>query len=382
MKRFPSATLSAASFLAILTASPISGQESPLTAKVSDTGYTSAFVCGRCHADIYATWSRSMHAFSLSDPVFEVAYMQALRVDPRSKELCLRCHAPVTLENKDFDLLQGITREGVTCDFCHTVTDVRIGHPEKPYLQELGRTKRSTLELANSPAHDVAYSELHSKSEFCGACHYYESENGTVVMGTYAEWKQGPYAKEGIQCQDCHMVLAEGRVVSKDVKADSGPINLHDLIHDSKQLKEALAVRITDADYSHGSLLVTVEIANVGSGHMVPTGIPNRTVTLQTEVKLPYGRVVQQEKQYRKVLAGKDGATLRYDYEAFLYAASVKSDNRIAPRETRIEQFKFDSLPDKPIEVSATAYYRYSPLLIDPHPMTITLASDRRGVGR
>ncbi len=364
----------------VLAGAESAAEEIPVTAQVSETGYTSAFVCGRCHVDIHETWSRSMHAFSITDPVFEVAYMQAIRADSRSKELCLKCHAPATLENRDFELVEGITREGVTCDFCHTVTDVHIGNVSNPFTQELGRTKRSTLELANSPAHDVAYSELHSKSEFCGGCHYYESENGTVVMGTFAEWRNGPYAQEGVQCQDCHMKLTSGRVVREEVKEQSGPINLHDLIHDSKQLKEALKVQITDAKYSDGWLLVSVEVTNVGSGHMLPTGIPNRVVTLQLEAKMSKGRIVQQEKQYRKVLAGADGKDLRMDYEAFLHARSVLSDNRLAPRETRVEQFKFESLPEKPDEVTATAYYQYAPLILDPHPMTITLAADSRAL--
>src|SRR5512140_694776 len=63
---------------------------------VSETGYTSALVCGSCHADIYKSWKNSMHAFSTSDPVFEVAFMQAIKEQPSARALCLGCHAPTT----------------------------------------------------------------------------------------------------------------------------------------------------------------------------------------------------------------------------------------------------------------------------------------------
>ncbi len=37
-------------------------------------GYTSSEVCAKCHEDIYRTWKNSLHALSLSDPVFDAAY--------------------------------------------------------------------------------------------------------------------------------------------------------------------------------------------------------------------------------------------------------------------------------------------------------------------
>ncbi len=369
-----------------LTAGADAGEESSPAAAaemhdaVSATGYTSAFVCGRCHADIYNSWKRSMHALSLTDPVFDVAFMQATKANPEAKAMCLRCHAPVTMVNGDLDLDLGITREGVTCDFCHTVTAVKMDDRKAPYVQDLGRVKRSTMRSASSPAHDVAYSELHASAEFCGACHYHESDNGTVVMGTYAEWMAGPYAAEGVRCQDCHMVLASGRVVQPEIKKSGDQINLHDLIHNTDQLKKALEVRITDLARTTGGLVATVEVANVGSGHMIPTGIPNRTIVLQLEARHPDGTVQRQEKIYRKVVGGPDGQPLVLDYEVFLYAHSILSDNRIGPKEKRVETFFFKAAPGEEVEISASATYQYAPLVLDKRSMTITLSSDSRVV--
>lgn len=345
---------------------------------VSATGYTSAFACGRCHVDIYNSWKRSMHSMSLSDPIFDVALMQAVKADPAAKALCLKCHAPVTLTNRDLDLTQGITREGVTCDFCHTVTSVKINDPKASYVQDLGRVKRGTIARASSPAHDVVYSDLHASAEFCGACHYHESDNGTVVMGTYAEWKNGPYARDGVRCQDCHMVLARGRVVLPEIKEGGKQFNLHDLIHDTDQLKNALEVRIADLASTTGGVLATVEVTNIGSGHMIPTGIPNRKVVLHVEALLPDGTTSHQEKIYQKVVGGPNGEALTLDYETFLYARSILSDNRIGPKEKRVESFFFRTEPNARVEVSATATYEYAPLVLDKRAMTITLSSDTR----
>src|SRR5574341_2484150 len=69
------------------------------------TAYTSAKVCAGCHEDIYQMWSRSLHANSLTDPVFDVAYMQVLKTgDAKPRESCLRCHAPTTPVSRAFEL--------------------------------------------------------------------------------------------------------------------------------------------------------------------------------------------------------------------------------------------------------------------------------------
>lgn len=348
--------------------------------KISETGYTSAMVCGSCHSDIYNSWKRSMHASSLSDPVFEVALMQALKVDEKARTLCLGCHAPTTLVNKDVELAQGITREGVTCDFCHTVTEVHVGDRNKPYVQELGRVKRSSMRRANSPVHEVAYSELHTRAEFCGACHNYDSESGVPVMSTYTEWQAGPYSREGVACQDCHMARSEGRVVAGDVKPRSGPFNLHDLIHNSEQLSRALKVKVDDVTTFDGGVVVFVEVMNVGSGHKIPTGLPNREVVLKVELVTTDGVKYEETKSYRKVLAGEDGKPLVHDYEAFLKARSVLKDDRLAPRERRRETFRFQT-SSRPARVTAVALYQYAPMLMKQVPMVVTLARDSLQVG-
>jgi len=349
-------------------------------AEINPEGYTSSRVCGSCHVDIYRTWKNSLHAFSLSDPIFDAAYMQAIKVaGDAAKQLCLRCHAPMTQVNQDFALREGVTTEGVSCDFCHTVTMVHLDRPDKPYSCQPGIVKRSVLKDISSPAHQVEFSALHSQAEFCGGCHNYTAPNGTPIMSTYDEWKNGPYAATGIQCQDCHMTLRAGHVVSKDVKESAANIHYHDLIHDSDQLRGALDVEILRAERSNGELQVMVQVENVGSGHKVPTGIPSRAIRLQVRADA-HGESLLREQVYRKVLADSSGRRLTQDYEMLLFGAMVLSDNRINPGEKRIERFRFGISHSDRVNVVATLSYVYAPMVLERKTMTVTLDQASRAV--
>jgi len=349
-------------------------------AELNPTGYSSARLCGRCHTDIYESWKKSLHAFSLSDPIFDTAFMQAIKAEGEpARRLCLRCHAPMTLANGDYELRQGVTREGVSCDFCHTVTAVRLDHAEQPYLTEVGLVKRSILRKAASPAHQVAYSELHGTAEFCGGCHTYTAASGAPIMSTFDEWREGPYSREGVQCQDCHMVRGAGKVVGAEIRSGSSPMHLHDLIHDSDQVRSALAVRIVRAERRAETLAVDVEVENVGSGHKVPTGIPSRVIVLTVTAESD-GRSQSAERRYQKVVGDAQGKVLSQDFEALLYGAKILTDNRIGPREKRREHFSFDLPRQRGVTVKASLSYHYSPMILDQSRVLIRLGEAERKV--
>lgn len=349
-----------------------SGSSADVTA-INPDGYTSSWVCGRCHEDIYNSWKNSLHAFSLTDPIFDAAYMKALKDGgEKAKHLCLRCHAPMTMANQDFDLEEGVTREGVSCDFCHTVVDVDLDNPQTPYVVSLGPVKRSVLRRAASPVHDVAFSELHGTAEFCAGCHNYTTPGGAAVMSTYDEWRSGPYAAEGKPCQSCHMVVGTGSVVSKQILKSESEMHLHDLIHDSDQLRGALVAEIVRADRSQDEVNVHVRVSNVRSGHKVPTGMPSREIVLTVAAESD-GRVSSQERRYRKVIADENGTVRSEDWEALLYGVTVVSDNRIAPREERIERFQFYAREGRPVNVEVTLSYQYRPFIMQAKQIDVEL---------
>lgn len=352
-----------------------SGSKAFTDVEISADGYTSARTCGRCHADIYDSWKKSLHAFSLSDPIFDTAYMQALKlVGDEAKQMCLRCHAPMALSNGDYDLQEGVTREGVSCDFCHTVTGVDLENSKMPYSMEPGLVKRGIIKEAGSPTHEVAYSALHGTSEFCGGCHNYYTDDGVPIMTTYDEWLAGPYSKQGVQCQNCHMVLGEGKIVTEEVKQTHATnFHVHSLIHDTDQLRSALEIEITGIDRRGRDLRVAVDVENVGSGHMLPTGMPMREVVLT--VNASWGDQTRtQERRYRRRLIDEAGRALVSDVESMLFGAQVASDNRIGPKEKRTERFEFTVPESGSVKVSATASYMYSPQVLDKISLNIKLA--------
>ena len=360
---------------------PTQRRETPqIQALVNPDGYTSARVCGQCHADIYNSWKKSLHAFSLVDPVFDTAFMQAVKEGgEKARRRCLHCHAPMTMMNNDYQLSQQVSREGVSCDFCHTVTAVHLDGRDKPYTIDLGLVKRSVLKNASSPAHQVSFSALHAKSEFCGGCHNLIGPGGVAVMSTYDEWRRSPYAAEGVQCQNCHMVLSAGRVVSEAVQESASQIHLHSLIHDSDQLRRALSVQITGTQRTVNSLQVEVLVENVGSGHMIPTGMPTREVVLQVTAESS-GFSKSQERRYKKVVADAQGKPLEADYQVILRGSQILSDNRIAPREKRIERFSFPTWGTKSVKVTATLAYHYTPRLLKVQDINIQLGRDQQVV--
>ncbi len=343
---------------------------------VSAKGYTSSQVCAGCHADIHATWKNSLHAMTVSDPIFDAAYWDAIKLSKgAARPICLSCHAPTTRLTKDYDQRLPITAEGVTCDFCHTIAAANPLAAGEPYTMRPGRVKWGPIRPAQSPAHKTQYSVIHFSSELCGGCHEYRAKSGALLTGTYSKWRASYYAEQGIQCQTCHMPLGKGRVVRPEVNAAEWPINLHDIQggRSPEQIRKAARIEVRDIVRLEGGYRVVVAVENVGSGHMIPTGIPTRQLDLV--VQLRRGQTVVGEKQaaFRKVVVDEQGNELRTDAEALLRGVAIKSDNRILPKRSQevILFFPYTGPPDFVVE--AKLYYRYPVALAKPEDITVEM---------
>ncbi len=348
---------------------------------VNAKGYTSSQVCAECHEDIHRTWKNSLHAMSLSDPVFDAAYWEAIKLSKgAARPLCLGCHAPTTRLTKDYDQRSPITEEGVNCDFCHTI---RASNPlagGEPYTMRPGPVKWGPIRDAQSPVHKVEYSVTHTSSQLCGGCHEYRARSGAVLMGTYSEWLASPYAQQGIHCQACHMPIGEGRVVRAEVKAAARPINLHNIQggHSSEQIRKAVRVEVREVQRTEGGYRVVVTVENVGSGHMIPTGVPTRQ--LQLVVQLRHGQTVlaEQRSVFHKVVVDERGIELKTDAQVFLQGVTIRSDNRIPPKGTQEPSFFFPYTGPPDFVVEAKLYYRYPVALAKPEEITLEMGSASR----
>ena len=186
--------------------------------------------CGECHRQIHEMWQRSMHAASSTDPVFLTSYLRALQETAgKASELCLPCHAPGASRSGDRWLREPASREGITCDFCHSVVSVDLSARGQRFQIALDGVKRGPLSDAVSPAHDIARSDLHKTAEFCAGCHEYESPEGLPIFSTYTEWRTSAKAREGKNCQDCHMPMTPGQTVKPEIGVYRSEINLHDI---------------------------------------------------------------------------------------------------------------------------------------------------------
>jgi hypothetical protein len=337
-------------------------------------------VCGDCHQQIYEMWRRSMHANSWSDPVFQASYLKAyLETEGKARKICLPCHAPGAALSKEPDR-EANTREGITCDFCHSVVSVDLDSPGQAFHVVLDGVKRGPLSDAVSPAHEIAKSDLHKSAEFCAGCHEYVNPQGIGIFTTYTEWRASPQAKEGKTCQHCHMPMTPGQTVKPELGIYRPEINLHDISggHSSDQVRKAASVRILRVTREQPrTAVIEVEVANVGSGHSIPTGLPTRKLVLEVVLFAGDREVRRFERLYQKVLLDAHGLPIVEDHQAILGARTLREDTRLKPGERRLEQF-ITEVPSKgDLRTEVTLRYVYEPEILTRHTMSIDMQIDR-----
>ena len=328
-----------------------------------------------------------MHADASGNAVFKAAYMQVYFEQGESaRPACLTCHAPVAYYNNDPKLTQPISREGVSCDFCHSIAEVLPGTAEGPQFRfEFGGLKQGSLQNSKSPAHQNRFNDLYQQSLFCKGCHEQKNKNGVSMIATWSEWKESPYSEKGVTCQKCHMEKIAGKTVASSVqKSTRNQISNHDIAagHSLTKRRQALEIKIVDVETHRNRIRVKVDLTNTGAGHNMPTGLPVKKIILEVKVQEPNGSHRQiQQRIYQKVVADAQGRTVTHLVDLMLgKGTKVVSDNRIAPLETRHESFTF--FIDEPEEqiISAAAYYSYTPEILQPTPIHIKLNEVQRRV--
>lgn len=231
--------------------------------------------CGACHGPIRREWESSAMAKSAKNPVF-LAFLADAKaaLGDTVTASCVSCHAPAAAVTADYKLESDVSREGVTCNFCHNVSAVDPSPRPASYtfdgsdpLLMRGPYKDSDP----GSAHRYAYSEIHTKAEFCAACHEHAAEGGAgvAIEATFGNWKRSQAAANGKRCHDCHMPPYAGQAAPKisRMKRDKvyshafpGPRN--GIVLDSVATLSAAAER--------GRLKLTV--TNVRAGHTLPGG--------------------------------------------------------------------------------------------------------------
>lgn len=324
---------------------------------------TSAERCGACHRNIHEAWKASSHARAMESRLFQDALeMAAADYGASARKTCLGCHAPVAVQTNDLALINKVSWEGITCDFCHGIRGVSLAGPNPRAHVRFTPVKAGPMADSVSTGHGTEHSALHSSSAICAPCHEYRNARGFPVLTTYSEWKESSHAGEGKQCQSCHMYQVDGDLVDPRVKRSALRINLHQMpgSHSIEQLARTIRAHLAAAREGD-QVKVTVEVVNHGAGHYVPTGSPLRQLVLEVRADPQTGRALREERVYTRRVANSRGNPLNREHAVFIDGEKVLSDTRLAPGETRTESFTFPASPGN-MRIRATFWYYYSPM--------------------
>ncbi len=369
----------------------------PQTGQFTPEDFTAPKNCGMCHPTQYGQWQGTLHNRSTDDPF----YLRVLRIAeadlPGIGDFCSACHSPIAVMTGEDPLapesLTGAAPEGLSCDFCHTVSGYHhLGNAG--FVSDPGELKRGPFGAQPPIYHTVEQSPLHDSAEFCGICHdVTHPVNGLLLEGTYSEYLDGPYPAEGYKCQTCHMTPGLTQFEAfPGSSANGAPEREHIWTHwfvganvfisemlgeedaaalARARLKRAAAIEIGRMDAGAGQRYFEVVVTNSGAGHMLPTGVTEeRQIWLEVEVFDEQDNVIAHFGRLDEhgVIAGDTmilgtvfGDADGQPTHKIWRAESVLTDRRIPPRASDSQAYHV-SVGDgpEPARIHARLWYRSS----------------------
>lgn len=315
---------------------------------------------------------------------------------------CAACHTPAAAVAAPYDTnptgLKGVAAEGIPCDFCHKVWDVTLdpqtGLPTQNMPGVLSyqfRRPPQGHQFFAGPFDDVApgddtFSSLQTQSQFCAPCHFGVFWD-VVVYDSFGEWLRSPYSDpdNGRTCQECHMprlgVDHFALPGQGGLTRDPATIFSHRMpgASDEQLLRNAVSMTVT-ATIEGGLLQVQVMITNDKTGHHVPTDSPLRHLILLVSAEDEAGELLAQRDGprlpdwcgvgdpdqgyyagqpglvYAKVLA--EQWTNKSPTAAYWNPTYLVSDNRLAPFDSDVTNYSFDTRYQGPVRVHVRLLYR------------------------
>lgn len=397
--------------------------------------------CHNCHEQIFEQHEQSSHAASFTNPLFQAQYFNELlprvgKSEPLSQEArrCAACHAPIAFVTHRYTIIRKEDTDpftsGVTCDLCHSISGYSGDLPGNGnYISIPGQEKLGPFRHKDNWHH--VYAEAQTRSELCGTCHNATNHKGLEVKSTFTEWKNSRFAKEGIQCQDCHMtvygfliagapVCESGRAARMTVGTapERSKLYTHRFpgAHSKTQVVGAitLSIELDQQVVSRGDeVTVRVRVDNSRTGHKMPSGSADlRQLWLGMEaqitdtlMRIPAASAFETgaydvagkgvfdaqilsndipagSRVYRSIYVDEQGKQTLRSYEA----AKIVFDNRLDPSEIREETYRFripaTAKGDVVIVHASLNYLPYPSSFARglglPTPETVEVASTRR----
>lgn len=379
--------------------------------------------CQTCHPGIFEQWSQSMMSQAFTHEWDEIEYFDLavahVAANPALKDVvdgCNGCHTPLAYMGGTLPpprpSEKSMANESVSCEVCHLIQSAQSDPPFNfSYLINPGATKYAKrIPGTESPAHKIVTKDIFGTTELCGNCHNEKNPFGIWVKSTQLEWKEGPYAAQGVLCHDCHMPRAPYQNAIMAKPYNDARLHLFHGAHDPGKVKGTVELRIQpdvrEAEPGE-NVIMTVALYNAKTGHKFPTGsVEDRILWLDVEATDAKGKIYHLQVDKK----GFDGEefTISGDYMAYQdigipkgikdfkgiqrdgipagdrifrmpyfdpegrmtmmqwNTAKLGVDYRIGPRETKIEKFTFRLPFDAaPGEMRVTAKLNYQ-LLVKP----------------
>jgi hypothetical protein len=316
-----------------------------------------ANTCGTCHREIYEEWKTSIHSEAWTDPYFLVDW----KFDDL-QQICKNCHIPldrqqehkvlgfrdeekwepILADNPGFD--SKLQHEGVTCAVCHLKNGKILG-------------AHGDLD-APHPVEKLAES-----NEICLRCHVVQGARWDTFFrfppcGTAAEIEAGAGRWQGrsgemtvrnvgeLGCVQCHMPVVE-RPLVEGGRVREARRHLWRGGHDPAMVKQGLDVRLAETGTDAADRRAfTLTLTNVGAAHYLPTGTPDRHLTVQLRVLDREGHALKEEEHTLK------RTTMWRPFIVDLW------DTRLPPREPRAFRIEFPTARN-PAAAAVEAVVRY-----------------------
>jgi hypothetical protein len=332
--------------------------------------------CGACHAAFYAEWSMSTHAHAWTD---DAQFMAELHKSEKQGVdwMCVNCHTPVTTQlpqlvvsledgaknrpvripNPDFD--PAMQDDAIGCATCH----VRDGAVLGPYGDTAApHATRKAPELLTP--------------DVCTQCHqasaYFPEIELLCAFQTGTEYLEGPYPAQGKTCQSCHMPSVERPLMTGMAPRPTrrhtfggslipkAPRFAAEVAEMSRYTPHGLtfAWDAVPASLPPGPHTLTATYTNAAAGHRLPSGDPERWITVRATVETADGAVLASAEE-------RIGSV----YEWWPEVRKI-SDNRLAPLEARTLTLAFDAAPGAPLTLQLHARKgRLSPEVMEFHQL-------------
>ena len=369
--------------------------------------------CSVCHEAQYDQWLGSGHSIAHKDTIY-LAFAELARKEGGDAlyVFCSACHIPAAVAagevpgNDEKKKTAHLFNDGVTCEACHRARDVTPAHRgaganASLVLDDSDVRYGGIKEAKENDYHESTYSQLHTRSELCSACHtLIHPFNGVVIENSYQEWLKGPYASAGIQCQDCHMrTVNQAKKVAETMTpiqvpgkaAEDGPERPDSHQHlfvganvntaagfgddHAKAARERLrsaatmALKLPRKAAAGKELSLNVLVTNVGAGHAIPSSITELRevwieviatdgagkVVYQNGVIQPDGSVDPEAVMYHSILHDKDGKKTYLPWQA----VKLAEEHLILPKKTVTESYRFRLPPDASGTLSIKTRLRY-----------------------